>query len=112
MRRAGMRLVRDLLAAVVPAAPAYAAPQHVVSVNICTDEYVYRLLPRERIAALSFLAADRHPVISTIVDQVQGITLIHPSAETVIALHPDLVIAYQGVNPNLHALLVRAGVKV
>jgi iron complex transport system substrate-binding protein len=112
MRAAGMRHVWALLAAVACAAPALAAPQHVVSVNICTDEYVYRLLPRERIAALSFLAADRHPVISTIADQVKGITLIHPSAETVIALHPDLVAAYQGVNQNLHALLARAGVKV
>jgi iron complex transport system substrate-binding protein len=104
--------VAALAAALVCAAPAHAAPQHVVSVNICTDEYVYRLLPRERIAALSFLAADRHPVISTIADEVKGITLIHPSAETVIALHPDLVVAYQGVNQNLHALLARAGVKV
>ena len=112
MRAAGMRHVWALLAAVVCTAPAFAAPQHVVSVNICTDEYVYRLLPRERIAALSFLAADRHPVISTIADQVKGITLIHPSAEAVIALHPDLVVAYQGVNQNLHALLARAGVKV
>jgi iron complex transport system substrate-binding protein len=93
-------------------APAFAAPQHVVSVNVCTDEYVYRLLPRERIAALSFLAADRHPVISTLVDKVKGIALIHPDAESVIALHPDLVVAYAGVNPNLHALLARAGIAV
>lgn len=116
MRAAKIRHVAALLAAVVCAAPAptnaFAAPQHVVSVNICTDEYVYRLLPRERIAALSFLAADRHPVISTIADQMKGITLIHPSAEAVIALHPDLVVAYQGVNQTLHALLARAGVKV
>jgi iron complex transport system substrate-binding protein len=112
MHAAGTRHVWALLAAVACAAPAIAAPQHVVSVNICTDEYVYRLLPRQRIAALSFLAADRHPVISTIADKVSGITLVHPSAETVIALHPDLVVAYQGVNQNLHALLARAGVKV
>jgi iron complex transport system substrate-binding protein len=112
MRAANVWHVTGFLATLACAAPACAAPQHVVSVNICTDEYVYRLLPRARIAALSFLAADRHPVISTIADQVTGITLIHPSAETVIALHPDLVVAYQGVNPNLHALLARAGVKV
>ncbi|HEX3674841.1 MAG TPA: hypothetical protein VHU87_11245, partial [Rhizomicrobium sp.] len=68
--------------------PARAAPQHVVSVNICTDEYVYRLLPRGRIAALSFLAADRHPVISTIVDKVKGYPLVRANAESVIALHP------------------------
>lgn len=110
--RHAMAFAAALLCALAASLNAFAAPQHVVSVNICTDEYVYRLLPPQRIAALSFLAADRHPVISTIVDKVKGIALIHPSAETVIALHPDLVVAYQGVNPNLHALLARAGVKV
>jgi hypothetical protein len=57
MRTAKIRHVGALLAALLGATPALAAPQHVVSVNICSDEYVYRLLPRQRIAALSFLAA-------------------------------------------------------
>jgi iron complex transport system substrate-binding protein len=94
------------------AAPAYAAPQHVVSLLVCTDEYVYRLLPRERIAALSYLAADRHPVVSTIADRVQGIPLIRQNAEAVLALHPDLVVTYQYVNQKLHAILAAAGIPV
>jgi iron complex transport system substrate-binding protein len=101
-----------MILAVALAAPAAAAPQHVVSVNVCTDEYVYRLLPRQRIAALSFLAADRHPVISTIADKVKGYALVQANAESVIARHPDLVVAYAGVNQNLHALLARAGIAV
>jgi iron complex transport system substrate-binding protein len=101
-----------LALALAPAAPASAAPQHVVSLLVCTDEYVFRLLPRERIAALSFLAADRHPVVSTIADQVKGIALIRQNAESVLARHPDLVVTYQGVNQNLHALMRAAGVPV
>jgi iron complex transport system substrate-binding protein len=104
--------VMALAAALVSAAPALAAPQHVVSVNVCTDEYVYRLLRRERIAALSILAGARPPVISTIADKVKGYRLVPANAESVIVLQPDLVVAYQGVNQNLHALLTRAGVKV
>ncbi|HEY2068036.1 MAG TPA: ABC transporter substrate-binding protein [Rhizomicrobium sp.] len=94
------------------AAPASAAPQHVVSLMVCTDEYVYRLLPRERIAALTYLAGDRSPVVSTLVDKVQGITMIHQNAESVLALHPDLVVTYRYVNQKLHTILAAAGIPV
>jgi iron complex transport system substrate-binding protein len=84
----------------------------VVSLLVCTDEYVFRLEPRERIAALSYLAADRHPVVSTIADDVKGIPLIRQSAEAVLALHPDFVVTYQYVNQKLHAVLAAAGIPV
>lgn len=94
------------------ASPAAAAPQHVVSTFLCTDEYVYRLVPRDHIAALSFLAADRHPVVSTIVDKVVGIPLVHDSAEEILAHHPDAVVMYAGTQPRLHAQLKAAGVPI
>jgi iron complex transport system substrate-binding protein len=89
---------------------AIAPPHRVVSTFLCTDEYVYRLLPRTRIAALSFEAGDRHPVVSTIADHVQGIVQIHPTTETVLDLHPDLVVLYQGTMPRLHENLAALGV--
>src|SRR5579871_5174781 len=89
-----------------------AAPQHVVSTFLCTDEYVFRLVPRAHIAALSFEAGDRHPVVSTVADKVSGITQIHPSTETVLDLHPDLVVMYQDTMPRLHANLLALGVPV
>jgi iron complex transport system substrate-binding protein len=99
-------------ALILAANPAFAAPKRVVSTFLCTDEYVFRLLPRERIAALSFEATDRHPVVSTIADAAQGIPTIRPSSEAVLAFAPDLVVMYEGTMPILHAQLSHAGVAV
>lgn len=90
----------------------FAAPPRVVSTFLCTDEYVFRMVPRDNIAALSFLAADTHPVVSTIRDQVKGMTLIRPDTETVLNLKPDLVVMYEGTNPRLHAHLVEIGTPI
>ncbi|HEX4294364.1 MAG TPA: ABC transporter substrate-binding protein [Rhizomicrobium sp.] len=97
---------------VLAANPAFAAPKRVVSTFLCTDEYVFRLLPRERIAALSFEATDRHPVVSTIADAARDIPAIRPSAEAVLGFAPDLVVMYEGTMPILHAQLAHAGVAV
>jgi iron complex transport system substrate-binding protein len=93
--------------------PAFAAPpQRVVSTFLCTDEYVFRLLPRARIAALSYEAIDRKPVVSTIADAAAGLPVIRPSTETVLKLRPDLVVMYAGTNPRLHLGLQKLGVPV
>ncbi|MDE2182484.1 MAG: ABC transporter substrate-binding protein [Alphaproteobacteria bacterium] len=90
----------------------HAGPQRVVSTFLCTDEYVYRLVPRDHIAALSYEASDRHPVVSTIADKVSGIRAIRPSTETVLALSPDLVVMYAHTMPRLRDNLRRLGVPV
>ena len=89
-----------------------AAPQRVVSTFLCTDEYVYRLVPREHIAALSYEATDRRPVVSTIADAARGIRTIRPSTETVMSLKPDLVVMYAGTNTRLHLNLSRLHVPI
>jgi iron complex transport system substrate-binding protein len=91
---------------------AFAAPQRVVSTFLCTDEYVFRLVPRGHIAALSFEAGDRNPVVSTIADKVGGIAQIRPSTEAVLDLKPDLVVMYAGTMTRLHANLKALGVRV
>jgi len=92
---------------------AHAAPaERVVSVNLCTDEYVFRLVPRARIAALSFLAGDRNPIVSTIVDEVGGIALIRQSAEDILAVTPDLVVMDEGVGTRIRAVLAQAKIPV
>jgi iron complex transport system substrate-binding protein len=93
-------------------APALAAPQRVVSTFLCTDEYVFRLVPRDHIAALSYEATDRRPVVSTIADKAMGLHVIRPSTETVVALKPDLVVMYAGTNPRLHLNLRKLGIPI
>jgi iron complex transport system substrate-binding protein len=116
-----MRLSHGGYAAVLAAAicPSHAgaptaspAPKRIVSAFLCTDEYLFRLMPRSRIAGLSYLAADMHPVVSTIAGQVKGIPLVRASAEQVLTLHPDLVITYQNTNVRQTQLLRAAGVRV
>lgn len=89
-----------------------AAQQRVASVFLCTDEYLFRLLPRERIASLSFLAADRSPVVSTIVDDVSGIPLVPMSAEAVLAVRPDAVVLSEGTSTGVRRVLAAAGIPV
>jgi iron complex transport system substrate-binding protein len=112
MRLAHAGYALAMLVCLTAASPVPAAPQRVVSTFLCTDEYVFRLLPRERIAALSFLAGDSHPVVSTLIGKVDGIRLIHPSAEEIVTLKPDLVVMYAGTNPALHAILQKVGIPV
>ena len=70
-----------------------AAPQRIVSINACTDQLLFRLADHERIAALSVYAAD--PTLSIDADKVRarGVPLIRGSAEEVLKLKPDLVLA-------------------
>ena len=99
-------------AAVAPVTRAAAEPKRIVSAFLCTDEYLFRLVPRERIAALSYLSADTHPVVSTIARQVKGIPLVRASAEQVLKFHPDLVVTYENTNVRQTQLLRAAGVQV
>lgn len=87
-------------------------PHRIVSAFLCTDEYVLRLVPRNRIAAVSYLAADTHPVVSTVAEQAKGIPGVRASAEQVLALHPDLVVTYAGTNARQTQLLRAANIHV
>ncbi len=105
------KLIAASLMALAPAC-AQALPQRIVSTNLCTDEYLFRLVPATRIAALSELAGARHPEVSNIAGRIGSIRRIRPNAEEVLNLRPDLVLLYQGVNPRLAAQLKAAGVRV
>lgn len=82
-----------LLAALGVTAPgaAAAAPERVVSLNLCTDLLALHLLPRERIASVSALAAD--PAHSPLAERAAGIPANHGRAEEVLRFDPDLVLA-------------------
>jgi iron complex transport system substrate-binding protein len=59
--------------------------------NACTDQLVMMLVPKDRIASVSYLAVD--PDTSVMADQAQGLRLNHGLAEEILPLKPDLVVA-------------------
>ena len=85
-------------------------PQRIVSINVCTDQLVSTLVERERIVSLSHLAADPHS--SWVGSEADGVYLNRGTAEEVIALDPDLVVAAPfGFRPTV-AILERLGYTV
>ncbi|HKD57831.1 MAG TPA: ABC transporter substrate-binding protein [Hyphomicrobiaceae bacterium] len=66
-------------------------PTRVVSLDLCTDQLLIELAQRDRIAAVTHLAAD--PAVSAIPEKARGIPITHGNAEDVLRYDPDLVLA-------------------
>lgn len=84
-------------------------PRRIVSLDYCADQYVLKLVDRERILALSPDAAKE---FSYLRELAGGIPTVRPVAEDVLVLAPDLVIRSYGGGPNADAFYARAGVPV
>lgn len=89
MRR---RLALPLIALTLGAAPA--PPQRIVSLNLCADQYLLALADPRQIAALTSLARD--PQMSAGAARAARLPVSKGSAEDVLALRPDLLIASPG----------------
>ena len=89
----GRRLLCLLVAVLsVASPPARAdAPKRIVSLNQCLDAILVELVPTERIAAISHYSRD--PVRSPIAKLAQRLPITYESAEEIVALRPDLVLA-------------------
>lgn len=105
-----MCVLAALGAAGTPLRAETGAPQRIVSVNLCTDQILLDLVPKERIAGLSFLASD--PSMSADPEAARGITSVRGEAEEVLALAPDLVLVGEYSTPATQSLLKRLGVRV
>jgi iron complex transport system substrate-binding protein len=100
--------MRIMVAALLLAAPPARAAR-VVSLNLCTDDFLVLLAP-DQIAALSPLARD--PSISVVAAKAATLPWVRADAEAVLALRPDLVLAGPyGAQTTLQALR-RRGVPV
>ena len=78
------------LTAAIPHARAD-APKRIVSLNQCLDAVLVELVPTERIAAISHYSRD--PLRSPIAELAQRLPITYESAEEIVALRPDLVLA-------------------
>ena len=82
----------------------------IVSTNPCVDSVLVRILPPARIAAISHYSQD--PSATSIpIAVARRFRGIAGTAEEVIALHPDLVIASTYTPPATQAAYARAGLK-
>lgn len=84
-------------------------PQRVVSLDYCADQYVLRMLPRERVLAVS---PDAGKAFSYMRDVASHYDAVRPTAEDVLVLNPDLIVRSYGGGPNAAALFERAGIDV
>lgn len=114
MRNATQRWLALLASAVLAGAglaPARAEPpRRIASLNLCTDQILLDLVPRDRIAGVSWVASDTN--VSPVATNIGGLTLLRGSAEEVLALDPDLIIAGTFTTPATVDLLRRLGRRV
>jgi len=90
--------------------PGAGAGGGIVSTNPCVDSVLVRILPPARIAAISHYSQD--PSATSIpIAVARRFRGIAGTAEEVIALHPDLVIASTYTPPATQAAYARAGLK-
>jgi iron complex transport system substrate-binding protein len=103
-------LLAPLSAALSTPLLAQELPQRIVSMNLCTDQLLLLLVDHERIASLSYFAAD--PAYSYLAVQAQDIPLNRGQADEVLAFEPDLVLTSQFSATLAANLLERLGVRV
>ncbi len=108
------RRLRALFFAVLTlvALPAHAQPQRIVSMNLCTDELLMRIVDPSRIAAITHLS--QQPINAPLgLDAIASrLNVNHGLAEEVIALKPDLILAGSFTTSTATALLRRLGYTV
>jgi iron complex transport system substrate-binding protein len=111
---AGRTLLTTVLAVVVGCwfnpQPAHAAPERVVSLNPCLDTILVAIAPREQIAGLSHWAVD--PQRSTIASIARNYPLTYETAEEIVLLKPDMVLASRHSSLATRNALQRLGVPV
>jgi iron complex transport system substrate-binding protein len=103
-----LAIVAFLLPGVAGAAPA--VPQRVVSINLCADELLLALADPGQIASLSVYATD--PDLSTVVAEAAAFPHHAASAESVVALAPDLVLAGRFTKRDTRDMLTRLGYRL
>ena len=96
-----------LIAAVLPAA---AAPQRVVSMNLCSDQLAMMLAAPGQLISVTRLAQD--PRLSPMAGQAAAFRANTGRAEEIYLMRPDLVIAGTYTPPATVAMLRRLGLRV
>jgi iron complex transport system substrate-binding protein len=100
-----------IVAALLPAAAFAAdAPTRIVSINLCADELLVALADPGQIAGLSVYATD--PTLSYVADKAQAFRHDAATAETVVGLNPDLILAGRFTKRATRDMLDRLGYRL
>ena len=110
MMRASLAGLVVPLALLLLMTPASAKAERIVSLNLCADQILLELADPERIAALSFVARD--PYLSYHAAEAERFPVVRGSADEVLLLQPDIVLAGTMSTRSTVSLLRRLGVQV
>lgn len=118
MRRPALRIaVLGLAAAALVGTPTAAAvsssaprPQRIMSLNICTDLLLLQLVPRSRIASVTFMAPDAARALFP--GAASGVALNHGQVEDIVNGKPDLILQSTFSAPILARMARRVGARV
>jgi iron complex transport system substrate-binding protein len=97
-------------AAAFSASAAVARPQHIMSLNLCTDELLLDLVPQRRIASVTYLS--RSPIYSYMWLAAAHVPVNRGLAEDVLAENPDLILAGTYTGTAARSLLKQVGMPV
>lgn len=104
-------MIRSILTSAVLIPLMAAAPTRVVSTNPCLDVDLLSLADRSQIVALSHYA--RNPEESSVPRDIGAvIPITHETAEEIVLLHPDLVLASAHTQLATRRILQRLGVRL
>ena len=105
-------LFRIMMAGLLAAMPVglAAAPQRIVSLHMCADQYLIALADPGQIAALTIYARD--PAMSYYAERAKAFRTTRRSAEEVAALKPDLIVGVPWRQRHSLDLLDRSGVRM
>lgn len=87
----------------------YGAATRIVSLDYCADQFVLKLVGKQRISAVSM---DATREFSYMRKQAALHRQVRPSAENVLALAPDLIVRSYGGGPNAERFYKRLGLDV
>lgn len=99
----GKSVLLALTTVLFMAGSALAAPQKVVSLNLCTDQLAASMLTPARLKGLSYNAADA--ALSLVAGVAQDYPLLQGTTEEMAKIQPDLVLLGEGQNPQLQRWL-------
>jgi len=88
-------------------APPPHKPQRIMSANMCNDLLLLMLVPKDRIASITYLAHDAVEALMPGADA--GVRINHGTAEEVVRDRPDLVLASPWSTPVMRRLAGKVG---